>query len=419
VKILYLSQSGVLGGAERVILDLAAVLRTIRPTWKLALIAPAAGALEETARALGIATTILPFPTSLARLGDASVADSGGRSGRAWWRLTASLGASSPALVCYLRRLRRTIAAIQPHLLHANGFKMHLLGARTVPDQTALLWHLHDYLGPRPLMAPLLRIALRRCHAIVANSQSVAADAHATLRGSISIRTVYNGVDLARFTPAGPRLDLDAGASLGPATPGFVRVGMLATAARWKGHEVFLRALALLPAGLPVRGYVIGGPIYVTDGSQFATNELSAMAAGLGLAGKVGFTGQLEDSAAALRSLDIVVHASTRPEPFGLVVAEAMASGRAVITSGIGGVAELIEGDRTALICRPNDAPSLAGAIERLALDAKLRERLGGAGRSTAVRRFDRQRMGAELAAIYEDLIKARERRENATAARS
>jgi glycosyltransferase involved in cell wall biosynthesis len=96
-----------------------------------------------------------------------------------------------------------------------------------------------------------------------------------------------------------------------------------------------------------------------------------------------------------------------------------MASGRAVITTGLGGVAELIEADRTALVYPPNDALSLAGAIERLALDSELRERIGRAGRLTAERRFDRQRMGAELAAIYEDVITARERREDAAAARS
>jgi glycosyltransferase involved in cell wall biosynthesis len=418
VKILYLSQSGVLGGAERVLLDVAAVLRTIRPAWELGVIIPAAGDLEDAARALGIATTIVPFPTSLARLGDANVADSSAGWAR-WWRLTAGLGASSPALVSYLRRLRRKTAAIQPNLIHANGFKMHLLGARTVPDQAALLWHLHDYIGPRPLIAPLLRMSLRRCDAIVANSRRVAEDAQAALGGKISIRTVHNGVDLARFTPEGPRLDLDACAGLGPAAPGVLRVGMLATAARWKGHDVFLRALAMLPAGLPVRGYVIGGPIYVTDGSQFTMADLCAMASSLGLAGKVGFTGHLQDAAAALRSLDIVVHASIRPEPFGLVVAEAMATGRAVVTSGSGGVAELIEADRTALVHRPNDAPSLARAIERLALDRELRERLGRAGRLTAERRFDRQRMGVELAGIYDELIAARARREDAAAARS
>jgi len=77
-------------------------------------------------------------------------------------------------------------------------------------------------------------------------------------------------VDLDRFNPQGPKLDLDAIAGVPSAPAGTIRVGLVATMARWKGHEVFLRALSMLPKELPVRGYVIGGPIYSTAGSQRA-----------------------------------------------------------------------------------------------------------------------------------------------------
>ena len=69
----------------------------------------------------------------------------------------------------------------------------------------------------------------------------------------------------------------------------------MATFARWKGHRVFLEALALLNPDLPVRGYIIGGPIYQTDGSQWSLAELKQEAERLGLRGKVGFTGFIED----------------------------------------------------------------------------------------------------------------------------
>ena len=69
-----------------------------------------------------------------------------------------------------------------------------------------------------------------------------------------------------------------------PARP-VVRIGLVATFARWKGHEVFLRALAAMPKDEPVRGYIIGGPVYDTAGSQHTMEELQALADGLGLNG--------------------------------------------------------------------------------------------------------------------------------------
>lgn len=121
---------------------------------------------------------------------------------------------------------------------------------------------------------------------------------------ALLIRTVHNAVDLERFNPRGPLLDLDALSGLLPAANRTVRVGLVATMARWKGHEVFLRALSMLPKDLPVRGYVIGGPIYATQGSQYSLDELRSLASGLGLNGKVAFTGYVDDSAPAMRALD-------------------------------------------------------------------------------------------------------------------
>ena len=74
--------------------------------------------------------------------------------------------------------------------------------------------------------------------------------------------------------------DLDALAGIAPVTAGTIRVGLVATMARWKGHEVFLRAIAQLPDGLRsrVRAYVIGGAIYPTRGSQLSADELRASA---------------------------------------------------------------------------------------------------------------------------------------------
>ncbi len=152
-----------------------------------------------------------------------------------------------------------------------------------------------------------------------------------------------NAVDTDHFAPAehdGAELDRLAG--LEPAGPGVVRVGLVATYANWKGHDVFLDALARLPAtGPPVRGYIVGGPIYATAGSQFTRDELEQRAAANGLAGRFGFVPFQTDPADVYRMLDVAVHASTRPEPFGLTIAEAMSCGKPVVVSAAGGAAEL------------------------------------------------------------------------------
>ena len=155
---------------------------------------------------------------------------------------------------------------------------------------------------------------------------------------------MYNSIDLDRFNPAGPRADLDALAGLPPLGAGGIRVGLVATFARWKGHRVFLDALARLRGRANVRGYIVGDSIYETDASQYSREQLRAQAEALGLGDTVGFTGKVDDVSAVLRALDIAVHASTEPEPFGLVIAEAMACGRPVVVSRAGGAAEIARG---------------------------------------------------------------------------
>jgi glycosyltransferase involved in cell wall biosynthesis len=205
-----------------------------------------------------------------------------------------------------------------------------------------------------------------------------------------------------KFSPEGPAADLDALSGLAPAPAGTVRVGLVATFSRWKGHETFLRALGALPAGAPIRGYVIGGAMYDTDGSQYTLDELRRLAASLGLENRVGFTGLALDPERVMRALDVVVHASTAREPFGLVIAEAMACGRAVITSGSGGAAELVRDDVDAIVHRPGDSAGLAAAIHLLAAEPARRASMGRAARAIAVERFDARRLGEQFAATYE-----------------
>ena len=398
MKILYLSTSGDLGGAERNLLDVLSGVREARPQWKLELISGRRGDPSLGKRAIsGIPTTVIPFPPGLERLGDA-------RRDVTRLHLLAKCLLASPEVLKYIARLRDAVARTQPHLIHSVGFKMHVLGSWSKPANTALMWHVHDYVRSRPLMASLLRRHARHCEAAVTNSKSVAEDFAANCGRTPKAHPVYNGIDLDRFSPSGDTFDLDQLSGLPAAKPGTVRVGLVATFARWKGHLVFLRALAALPRHVPVRGYVVGGNIYRTAGSHFALEELQAESARLGLEDRVGFIGFLENTAAVMRSLDVIVHSSTEPEPFGLVIAEAMACGKPVIVAEAGGALEISALGTNALGHKPGDAAQLTARILTLAGDPELRARLGAEGRRTAEQCFDRRRMVAELISLYNEV---------------
>ena len=407
MRLLYLSPCGQLGGAERSLLDILASVRAAKPDWSLRLVVSEDGPLVSQSNALGVPTTVVPFPIALARIGDAGAGGPAGHQ-RSRRSLLVELFPASLAAFAYVRKLRRVVRELAPDIIHTNGFKMHVLGSWAGPPRVPIVWHIHDYVSSRPMMAHLLRRYSKRCALAVANSKSVAADMKAVCRNRVKVKTIYNGIDLASFTPDGPTLDLDALSGLPPANGETVRVGMLATLARWKGHETFLRAMALIPEDMPVRGYVAGGALYQTNGSQHSLTELKQLADQIGVSHRVGFTGFVGHAAAAMRALDIVVHASTQPEPFGLVIAEGLACGRAVIVSEGAGATELITIGADALGHPPGDAETLADCIARLATDSALRMKLGKAGRITAEHRFDRSRLANQLIPLYRSVAARR-----------
>jgi glycosyltransferase involved in cell wall biosynthesis len=399
LRLTFLSPSGQLGGAEVSLLDMLASLRAAEPSWPLHLVTAADGPLVGRAHAVGATTAIVPFSPAIARLGEhGSTAAAGGRV-----RFAARLSRAAAPIAAYTSELRTAIHAFAPDVIHSNGLKMHLLGAYAA-EEVPLVWHVHDYLGARGVTSRLLRWNAGRCAAVVTNSRSVASDVRAAIGDSVPVTAIHNAVDLSRFSPCGDAADLDRLAGLPAAPAGTVRVGLVATFARWKGHDVFLDAIARVPSTLPLRAYIVGGPLYQTDDSQHSLEELREHARRSGAGDRVGFTGFVERPESALRALDVVVHASTAPEPFGLVIAEAMACQRAVITSGAGGAAELITAGEDAMTFTSGDATSLSQAIQALATDPPRRSRIAGAARISAERQFDRARLARELIPMYQAL---------------
>jgi glycosyltransferase involved in cell wall biosynthesis len=396
MRISFLSVSPELGGSEVSLLLLIRSIRKQEPTWPLTLIVPREGPLARQVRDAGADAQVLPLPPALARLGEAGL---GGRAALA--RRGASLIVAAGSVTSYQRRLTALLAEIGTDLVHSNGFKLHLLGARATPAGTPLVWHVHEYVSPRPMTRALLTRHASRASALVANSYSVAADLTSVFGDRAPVSTIYNAVDLEAFTPDGPVADLDRLAGLPPAGPGTVRVGLMATFGRWKGHEPFLRAVQRLGRSVPIRAYIVGAPLYDTAGSQYTLDELRRLATDLGVSDRVGFTGFIERPAGALRALDVVVHASIQPEPFGLVIAEAMACRRAVIVSAAGGAAELVRDGINALTHPPGDIERLAEAIERCAESEDLRQQLGQQARRAALARFDPVPFGRAFINLY------------------
>jgi glycosyltransferase involved in cell wall biosynthesis len=385
MRVTHLAPSAQLGGAENVILACIAV-GDGWPGAESSLVALGSGPLLMAAESLGARASFVEPPASLTSLGD-SFANAGS--------VLRGLVPVATALPRFVRLFSRTVSALLPQVIHSHGIKTHVLGA-LLPRSVPVVWHVHDYLGSRAVSSRLLRLLARRCALVIAVSESVAEDARQCLPATVPVVVVHNAVDCDRFSPDGPALDLDRVCGLPPAAPGTVRIGMPATFARWKGHETFLRAIAQL-RGQPVRAYVIGGALYRTQSSQWLESELREMAATLRLSDRIGFSGFLDDMPAAYRGLDIVVHASTRAEPFGLVIAEAMACGRAVVAAPTGGARELFTDGEHALSAPSADVEALAAALSKLVSSPQERTALGKRARAHVLASFNRDRFSSAL----------------------
>jgi glycosyltransferase involved in cell wall biosynthesis len=400
MRLLFLSPAANLGGAERCMLDYAASLLSRAPGAEIGLLVAADGPLVQEASSLGVRVLRLGFGNHLAEVGDSALR---------WYGSGALRGFSERALRAsadvanYVFQLRTAIRSFSPSVVHSNGLKMHLLAA-AARNGAPLVWHLHDFIGERPVISRALRACAWRANAFIANSNAVAADASRFLP-RLASNVIYNAIDTDFFSPTGAIANLDALAGCDPCESQTVRVGLIATYARWKGHDVFLEAVRLVRSRLSaadVRFYIIGGPIDETAASQYSEGELRALIDRFGLAESVRvvpFQNRVDE---VYRALDIVVHASSRPEPFGRTIVEGMAAGKAVVACREGGAAELFSDGVEAIGVRPRDPEAMAEAIVGLVRNPSRRDVLGRTGRAAATQRFARKRLADQLLRVYE-----------------
>ncbi len=406
MRILFLNPLSELGGAERCLLDLQASIAEADPDVEMHLAVGGPGPLVAEAERLGVRVHIVPMPGSLATVGDSAQGSTTvARSvQKALELLAAGLGALS-----YAGKLRHLVRSLRPDAIHSNGIKSHLLACaanRGVP----IVWHIRDQIGLRPLVARVMSVLAFRASAAVAMSRLVERDARTVLR-DLPIHVVYDEIDVDEYSPGqGNRPWLDEAAGFPPGLEPATRIGLVATYARWKGQDVFIDAISRVPEyvdGTPCRFYIVGGPIYETQGSQFSRDELLDRAKRLGVAHRVGFVPFQHEVAGVYRSLDIAVHASTKPEPFGRTIAEAMSCGCAVLLSRDSGVAELVP-ESLANTIVPGDADDMARAILRLLANESVRRQLGADCRKLAVEVFARSSLGAQVLRVLRGAVAER-----------
>jgi glycogen synthase len=231
----------------------------------------------------------------------------------------------------------------------------------------------------------LLRRALSEADAITACSAQTLGEAEDFYGQPFAPRghVIYNGVRLSDFVGIAPHEH---------PRPYLLAIGRHVPQ---KGFDVLLRAfaMALRRAGIP-HDLLLAG-----DGTESAT--LQELAKELGVSERVVFTGRA-DRRLAMRlfaGCDFFALPS-RHEPFGIVNVEAMAAGKAVIASRVGGVPEIIADGRNGLLVPPDDPVALADAILRLACERDLPERLGSEGRAGAAA-FDWLEIAARYAEVY------------------
>jgi glycosyltransferase involved in cell wall biosynthesis len=204
------------------------------------------------------------------------------------------------------------------------------------------------------------------------------------------IESVPTGIDAGRFRP-GERKAMRAKFGL---PPDKLLVGIVATLRSWKGHAWLLEAMTRLPESIEL--------VIVGDGPQ--REPLEQKIEQLGLRGRVRMQGQQADVLPWLRALDVFALPSYANEGVPQALVQAMLVELPCVTTAIGGIPEIAEHERTALVVPPQDAAALAAAIERLAGNEGLRRELGEAARKHCVEGYSYERMLDRMEAVYRNV---------------
>lgn len=352
-----------LGGAER---SLLALVRHANPFARFTVLVPEDGELTADAAAAGAVVRVADWPRELLAIGEQS-----GRPG------VVRLSAAFPRLAIATARVRRLITALDPDVVVTNGIKPHVIGTLVAlsSPRLPLVWYLRESLENRAVARAMLRRLSPRCDGALAISRYVERNAATYLDRDVPVSVAPNIVEpIAGLADDEPALAKPRGecwfASIGALTP-------------LKGHDVFLRAAAIVRRQHPAARFLVAGANrYATEQGGGYAESLHALARELAIDDVVSFLGHRADVPALLRHVDVLVQSNTGPEGFGRSVVEGMQAGVPVIASRGWSFQELIVDGETGWLVPPGDVTAVAERMLAASRDHAARRRVGAAGRA-------------------------------------
>lgn len=301
--------------------------------------------------------------------------------------------------------LYRLIKSQEFDIVHCHGSKAGLVGrlAAWLAGTPVIIVTVHNFVVYEevPLFKRMLftrgeKFLSRKTSGIITVSRALKAELARKfgIPGNKMV-AIYNGIDLARFNT---KPDLDRlRQSYGIANDRPV-VGTVARLAPQKGLSFFIEAIAMM-----VKEGSAGTFVIIGDGPL--RPELEAQAERLGVAGRVIFTGYRSDIVPFLKMFDIFVVPSIA-EGLSITTIEAMAAGKAVIASEVGGLPELVQHEQNGLLVPPRDAGALARAMNFLLARPELCEKMGLAGNRMVTADFTCETMISKTRDLYRHCLK-------------
>lgn len=355
MRILHVTHGPALGGAERSLIELARAQRA--EDHEVHVGVGVRGPVTDALDAAGLAWWHLRW----------SPAISNATAQRSIGRVTLTL----PHLVAAAVRLDRVISRLRPDVVHVHTRKSQVISAIGSQDpRVRLLWHLRDDLPSSQALRFAVRLAMRRVDHAVTLSQWMVDRYRAAgaLPRSGRIGLVPSGVDPTQLaTLDTPFLD-------GRKPP---VVGFVGQIARWKAPHLLVDAAERLEDLSEVQFRIVGEVMFPAAEAAYG-RWLRARIAGSPAVTRIRWEGPAQGPEDAFDGIDILVHTSTAPEPFGRVLVEAMASRRPIVALPIGAPAELLDATCAVFASAP-DGSSVAQAIRRLVKDRAFAARLASA----------------------------------------
>jgi len=294
------------------------------------------------------------------------------------------------ANMSYVIRLAHMCQKKKIDVLHVNNAAMEPLWAARLLG-IAIISHLHGFVYLP--MERSRRRSFRHVKGFVSISQAVTESA------------VRAGIDQARIHEI-PNFVEHVPKASPPPMPADPAIGIFGRVTHWKGQKQFLRAAThVLPRFPALRVYIVGD---ASDGDPKYLDECRELAQSSPYAAQIEFTGLVTDVAEYYRKCTVVVHASIEPEPFGMVLIEAMAEARPVVASILGAPSEIIQDSVEGYLVDPNDTDAMASRITKLLSDPALAMDMGIRGHKKVLTDYDPRVAARRFERLYMDVARAR-----------